>query len=394
MILDRRSLAIGVALGLAVLAVWTTAVHVHRLLFELGPTGAIDLKLFHSQVQGWFAGQPIYKLMGYAMFPPASYAILWPALGWLTIEQARWLWAGLSVASVIWLVRLLGRELGVQRRGEWALLTVTLLAMNALGVSIGSGQLIVVLLPLLVAALLNISREAENRGQALAVALAFLVTLVKPTIAAPFFWIVMFRYRRWWPAVVVVAGYLALTVGAAVFQGENLFGLTDGWMERSSIGAATTGYLNIHIALGSVGLKSWMTPASLVMLAGLGLWVYQNRDADIWLLLGVCGVVARLWSYHRVYDDLLLVLPAVALARMAQAAATPAQVRRWAGWLAVGLVVSLCVPGRLRGLPSPAHEIGHVAHLLVWGASGLFLLRQSRPPTTPSPQTFTRSGGL
>jgi hypothetical protein len=57
---------------------------------------------------------------------------------------------------------------------------------------------------------------------------------------------------------------------------------------------------------------------SLSMLGGLGAWVYRYRRVDLWILLGVSAVVARLWTYHRVYDDILLVLPTLALFRLAQ----------------------------------------------------------------------------
>ena len=33
---------------------------------------------------------------------------------------------------------------------------------------------------------------------------------------------------------------------------------------------------------------------------------------DVWAQLGVSAIVARLWSYHRLYDDLLIVIPVIA----------------------------------------------------------------------------------
>jgi hypothetical protein len=38
----------------------------------------------------------------------------------------------------------------------------------------------------------------------------------------------------------------------------------------------------------------------------------------LWLLLGVTALVARFWTYHRWYDDLLILLPMIALFRIAQ----------------------------------------------------------------------------
>ena len=35
--------------------------------------------------RAWFAGLPVYGSLEHADYPPASYAILWPALGWLDL---------------------------------------------------------------------------------------------------------------------------------------------------------------------------------------------------------------------------------------------------------------------------------------------------------------------
>jgi hypothetical protein len=45
----------------------------------------------------------------------------------------------------------------------------------------------------------------------------------------------------------------------------------------------------------------------------------------LWLLIGVTAIVARFWTYHRPYDDLLMLLPAIALFSIGEAArgATP-----------------------------------------------------------------------
>ena len=42
---------------------------------------AIDTKIFHMLVHGWFASLPVYKSFNFAVHPPATYAILWPFFG-------------------------------------------------------------------------------------------------------------------------------------------------------------------------------------------------------------------------------------------------------------------------------------------------------------------------
>jgi hypothetical protein len=50
----------------------------------------------------------------------------------------------------------------------------------------------------------------------------------------------------------------------------------------------------------------------------LGYWTYRYRDTDLWLVLGVTAIVARMWVYHRSYDDMLVLLPMITLFRIAK----------------------------------------------------------------------------
>src|SRR3990172_737590 len=68
-----------------------------RLLFETGRSGAVDLRLRYYDVANWFAGMPVYTGPSHAGYPPATYVMLWPFLGWLELWQARWLWGLLPV---------------------------------------------------------------------------------------------------------------------------------------------------------------------------------------------------------------------------------------------------------------------------------------------------------
>jgi hypothetical protein len=63
--------------------------------------------------------------------------------------------------------------------------------------------------------------------------------------------------------------------------------------------------------------------ASVLIFAAFTAWAYRHRRADTWILLGAAAIVARLWTYHRIYDDVLLLLPMVALYRLARAEAPP-----------------------------------------------------------------------
>ena len=56
-----------------------------RLIWQTGEMGAIDLRQRHYEMQAWFAGKPVYGEIVTAVYPPASYVILWPMILWTII---------------------------------------------------------------------------------------------------------------------------------------------------------------------------------------------------------------------------------------------------------------------------------------------------------------------
>ena len=106
------------------------------------------------------------------------------------------------------------------------------------------------------------------------------------------------------------------------------------------------GYANIHSWTAMLGLQAINTELSVLLLCGLGVWVYVHRRADVWVLLGVSAVVARFWTYHRLYDDLLLLPPMIALWRVAQRGETTRHRDLLAGVLFVMAWLGLLAPAR------------------------------------------------
>ena len=94
-----RLLGIAAALMLVAALVWLTY-EFWRLLWQTGWWGAVDLRTLHGLVREWFGGRPVYSTSPDAIHPPATYALLWPLLGWLEFTPARWLWA-VTVLTVL-----------------------------------------------------------------------------------------------------------------------------------------------------------------------------------------------------------------------------------------------------------------------------------------------------
>lgn len=347
-----------------------------RLLLQQGEWGAIDLRIIQAWLQAWFTSAPPSGL-----YPPATFPMLWPLLGWLSFTPARWLWAVTTVAALVWLGQLVSRHSLADTPLERAIAVLLPLSMYATGAAIGNGQLIVHVMPALVAGLMLLNQPRRTWRCDLWAAALVTFALVKPSISAPFLWIVLFVPGSLRPALMVALGYLGLTWFAVSFKDAGLLTILRDWLARGSGRAALAEYgnvSNVHIWLSRFGLEAWMVPASLVLLVALGAWIYHHRRVEPWLLLGVTAYVTRFWTYHGWYDDLLLLLPMIALFRLAkQEMPTPGAEITAAVLLAMTALFTLA-PGGLFLLPPPLVTWYVSAQVIVWIIGLVFLMARAR----------------
>jgi hypothetical protein len=80
-----------------------------RLIFFNGDMGAIDLKQRYKEVRLLVEHKNPYEGPS-ATYPPASYLMLWPLIGWMKMQPVRWLWALTSIGSLYWLICIFLRE--------------------------------------------------------------------------------------------------------------------------------------------------------------------------------------------------------------------------------------------------------------------------------------------
>ncbi len=286
----------------------------------------LDLRARYLAVQQWFSGNGLYETHS-STYPPASHLLLWPVLGWLPFESVRWVWSLLIFFALIWIVLWCARaDAGTKSEGvappvqRW-FFAIYFLAMTCTSVAVWLGQLIPLLLVFLtvMARLLDAPRDEEiGWKREVAAGVLMLLALVKPSVSAPFFWILVWATPRPRAAVSVVLGYIALTLISLWFQKNGLQEVMD-WTEIVNRNGAqlSEGYANLRVWMAAVGLKAWSHPASLLIFVGLGAWTRKYRNSALWLRLGVVGLIARLWTYHNSYDDMLLILPMLALLEIA-----------------------------------------------------------------------------
>jgi hypothetical protein len=209
----------------------------------------------------------------------------------------------------------------------------------------------------------------------------FTVSLLKPSVAAPFYWILLLVPRRIRPAALVAGGYLSITLLACQYQEGTVTNLIAAWLSDSRRDlvsfALRFSHENLHSWFAALGLLNWLSAASLVVLAALGLWVYFHRHVDVWLLMGVVALVARFYTYHGWYDDVLLLLPIVALLRMILSPRPSAMGAGIAPFLLVANLLFMVAPGGLYLFPRPLN-MGYVAtQTIVWLMLLVYLCHQA-----------------
>ena len=198
-------------------------------------------------------------------------------------------------------------------------------------------------------------------------------------IAAPFFALVLVQPRGLRTIALTGAGYVGVTLFAVRFQPRPIFALLEDSMVYGRVIAEKGGYANLHNMLVWLDRGDWALAASFILLGGFTIWVYLHRFADVWILLGVLAVVARLWAYHRVYDDLLIVLPMVTLFRVAKESDRDSPRGRAAELRLAISVIAMLAPARLELLAFPWHLPFTAGHGLLWLAILTFLMASAGP---------------
>jgi hypothetical protein len=367
---------------MAIAALFWLGYQFWRLLGDPSPKGAIDLKARYQEIQFWFSGKPVYGTLKMATYPPATYALLWPFLGWLTITQARWLWAATTVLALGWLIRLFLKESFAQTNLERIFVVLIPLSIYGTGATVGNGQLIMHLLPCLVTALLLFARGKGLWRYDLLASSLMIFALAKPSVSAAFFWIVLFCPGRLRPSLLVVCGYVGLTLFAGAFQELNLFELMHRWITSSREVLAHSvvkfSNSNLHSWSAYFGLEKWHSAGSLLMLMALGVWTYFYRRADLWLLIGITALVTRFHTYHGWYDDVLVALPVITLFRIAKSGKLKEEYTLAAGLLLAVTLLFLVAPGGLYLFPSPWNLLYVQAQTFIWMTVLIFLLFYAR----------------
>jgi hypothetical protein len=336
-----------------------------ELLAGTSYAAAFDLHLRYVETVHWITGAPIAEAQGMD-YPPATYAVLGPLIGHLGWPAVRALWLLLSLAA---LAVLSGIAAGAVERRPGPRCLAAVLPWSAYGsaLTIGVGQLGLVCLATGLGGILLARRAGPRPTGAAFAGLLFALSLIKPTLTAPWFWLLALASPA--AACVAVLLYGAATLAACAGRPEPLSQLVTLWIDHGHLHLAR-GYGSVAGWANNLGFGRWIVPLGLAMLTGLGVWVLRHRHADLWILLGVSAFVARFFTYHYYVDDLLLLIPMIALLRLAMREEGSVRLRRAAAAVFLLAALSQLTPTRwFTDLGAGVAQATETSQIAVWLAS-------------------------
>ena len=288
-----------------------------HLVRDVEPWSALDFKYRYHEVAEWFAGRPVYGIVDGAVYPPASHLILWPFMGWTSLEAARLLWAATILVAAVALSSVIYRITSASPARERLLVAGLALAAYPLQQSVFVGQLGVHVAALAAGGAVLLFRASPRIWSDVLAATLLAASLVKPQLSLPLVAAALIAASRARPVALTAVAYGTFTLIAAAAQPAGLIELARDWLAITGTRVPfLDGVPNLHMLLVAVGAGEWLTPASLLVLMAMLSWMWRRRAADPWILMGIAGIVARFWAHSTTYDDAFLLLPAAALMRM------------------------------------------------------------------------------
>jgi hypothetical protein len=241
-----------------------------------------------------------------ATYPPGAQLVLALMLGWMPEGHVLWIWLIVNLVLLAGFAFLLCRkEPGTAGRTPLAVVAVValLLVWPPSQKAVVAGQLCLLATVCLLLGLRWLGRHEYAAGALLSFA------LIKPSLALPFLILPLVR-GRWRALAVVAATQLAALAVQSYRCGCAPWTLLHQWLDVASY-MTQAGQLTLQDLVA--GLHMAGTPAAMALEGGFVLsalaWCWWNRRAPDHLLIDLLCFVAILWTYHSVYDFIIVLVP-------------------------------------------------------------------------------------
>ncbi len=233
-------------------------------------------------------------------YPPWAFpviaATLWPA--WPAVRYYFAFLNLLALVAIGWSI--LQLYPGPQKERGWLVMTACLMT-STFCMTLGVGQFGIIVMAGLFLSLVFESRPRPAVASYWA-GLGLAIGFMKPTMGLPFVIPLLFK-GRWRPAATAAAFAVVFWTVTALVTKTPPFVLVQEWLTASA-GLWAEGDGPIHIA-GSWGVSQNVFTA--IVIAGTTALLWWLRHEPLVVLFGLASVGARFWTYHRFYDNILLV---------------------------------------------------------------------------------------
>jgi hypothetical protein len=303
-------------------------------------------------------------------YPPWSYAtgivLMWPA-DWASVRLLYCLFNLAAWCFIGWAAYRVGES---AQRGMGLLFSAATLAASSICSALGNGNYGVIILAALIAAL-----WFDEKRRPLLAGLMLGIALSKPTIALPF--LLPFLVKRRWGTLCVAIVYICAGGCLTWFMtGTDPLTMFRQMIEYSKYWGVTTG-ADIVFVLAQLGVERELAlKVAAVSIGGLGLAVlFAWRRSSMLTLFAITAVVARFWTYHRAYDNMMLVFLFWALGLVAL------RRRDILPWIAAAVLgISLWLPWS-----AIDNRVMEMLLLISWiGCGVVFLILAPRTKTCPT----------
>jgi hypothetical protein len=295
-----------------------------------------------------------YKTSSFpSLYPPFAYpaeiAFFWP-----TWPAVRYYFALVTLICLGFAARWAYRT--TARHDPWfaLALAMSIPATSAVSTGMGLGQTTILYTALLILVL-------QLREGSLGVAAGFVlgIAMSKISIALPF--LLLFCFRRDWRILIAAGAYIVIgTAMVCVWLNESPQELVRLWIQATERVSCFEKYslatFMCHLGLPAIAVSRAVEALVIVAAAAVFAWL---RELPLVTLFGLAAGFGRLWTYHHVYDNFMLVILLVAIV---DAYLRTEQWQLGAAMLAVGS--TLWLPPKAADL-----EVIQILHLALWSAA-------------------------
>lgn len=277
----------------------------------------IDLALRYHEIQALFIeGQNIFYDDNQLLYPPSFLFLLTPILGFIPYDVAGYAWFAINTLALCLILResfyLLCKH-NISR--HLSLLGVCgVFAWHASYQGMGIGQVTVVLMALFIRAFNTIEYRKKNLIRSLGILFCYSLIIGKYTIFLPVFLYLLFVQKHRAYVLNAIALNLLISISILTFYDIGISEYIQLYMSKFG-GGFQSGSLDLFSISKLIGLPDYLNYTLSVSILLVPLWA-GIKKYPVLTGASIAFLTGRIWIYHGLYDNLMLLIVALMLLKM------------------------------------------------------------------------------